>query len=239
MTESPRPYRTRARDEIWRAVANVAAPYHEPPSVVLRRRVVVGVVLLAGAVLSGFSMTRRPGELGLYWLTLALAAVWVLGALVSGPVHLGGICWRGRHQRPVISGTVIGLLLGGVFVAGGLIAREIGPVSGAITRVLQLADHRTLVVVPLALANAIGEEMYFRGGLYTALGRHYPVTISTIVYVGASMTSANPMLGFAAVILGTVCAWERRCTGGVLASVLTHVMWSLVVVLGLAPLFGV
>ena len=46
------------------------------------------------------------------------------------------------------------------------------------------------------------------------------------------------MLGFAALILGAVCAWERRATGGVLAPVLTHVVWGLLMVLALPPVFG-
>jgi hypothetical protein len=31
---------------------------------------------------------------------------------------------------------------------------------------------------------------------------------------------------------------ERRATGGVLAPILTHVVWTLVVLLALPPLFG-
>ena len=46
------------------------------------------------------------------------------------------------------------------------------------------------------------------------------------------------MLGFAAVILGAVCASERRATGGVLAPMLTHIVWGLVMVLALPPVFG-
>ena len=82
--------------------------------------------------------------------------------------------------------------------------------------------------------------MFFRGALYTALGRHYPIIISTALYVIAtSVTTGNPMLGFAAIILGTVCALERRVTGGVLAPMLTHFFWGLVMVLALPPMFGV
>ena len=47
------------------------------------------------------------------------------------------------------------------------------------------------------------------------------------------------MLGFAAIILGAVCAFERRATGGVLAPMLTHFLWGLVMVLALPPMFGV
>ena len=58
------------------------------------------------------------------------------------------------------------------------------------------------------------------------------------LYVCSTSVSGNPMLGFAALILGTVCACERRATGGVLAPVLTHLMWGLIMVLALPPIFG-
>jgi uncharacterized protein len=215
-------------------------PQNESPGVVRRRRVVVAITLVLGATVLGFSLRRAPGESSFYWLTLALAAVWTAGAFISGPLHLGGICWRGRNQRPVISGTIIGLLVGGIFVLGGLIAREIPAISALIARVLQFAHQGSfLLVVVITVVNGMGEEIFFRGALYTALCRHHPVVISTILYACASMASGNPMLGFAAIILGTVCALERRASGGVLAPVLTHFVWGLIMVLVLPPLFGV
>ncbi|MGH8916761.1 MAG: lysostaphin resistance A-like protein [Actinomycetes bacterium] len=239
MTEASTHHRTSALDEIRRAMTNVAVPHHEPPSVVRRRRIVVAIVLVLGAVLLGLSMTRHPGQASFYWLALALEAVWLIGAFASGPLHLGGICWRGRNQRPLITGSATGLVLGGVFVVGGLIAREIPAVSGLITRVLQFADQGSWrLTLAIALLGAIAEELFYRGALYTALGRRHPVLISTILYTAATLASQNLMLGFAAIILGTVCALERRATGGVLAPILTHFVWSLVVVLALPPLFG-
>ncbi|MGY4711184.1 CPBP family intramembrane glutamic endopeptidase [Mycolicibacterium sp. CBM1] len=225
----------------FRAVAAKAAvPSQEWPSVVRRRRRVVCVVSVIGAVLLGFSLTRTPGDATFYWLTLTLAAVWTAGALASGPVHLGCIRWRGRNQRPVVTGLAVGLLLGGVFVAGGLVAREIPPVAERITRVLEYANHGSLtLVVAITLVNGFAEELFFRGALYSALGAFHPVVISTLLYTAVTSASGNPMLGFAAIILGTVCAWERRATGGVLAPVLTHVVWGLIMVLGLPPMFGV
>jgi hypothetical protein len=173
-------------------------------------------------------------------LTLALAAVWIAGAVISGPLHLGGISWRGRNQRPVITGTATGLLLGGVFVAGGLIAREIPPVAALITRVLLYAHQGSFwLIVVITLVNGVAEELFFRGALYSALGRYHPLIISTVLYTAATMASGNPMLGFAAIILGTVCALERQASGGVLAPVLTHLSWGLIMVLVLPPMFGV
>jgi membrane protease YdiL (CAAX protease family) len=228
-------------DDIRGIATTVAVPHHEPPAMIRRRRIIVTVVLVIGGALLGYSLTRRPGDASFYWLTLALAAVWALGAFASGPVHLGCVRFRGRNQRPVISGTVIGLALGGVFLVGGLVAREIPGVREYITRVLEFANYGPLALVTfITVINGIAEEMFFRGALYTALGKAYPAVISTIVYVVATAaTTGNPMLGVAAVILGAVCAWERRATGGVLAPVLTHFFWGLVMVLALPPMFGV
>jgi membrane protease YdiL (CAAX protease family) len=230
---------TSALADIRRGIVNVAVPHNEPPAIKRRRRVVVAIVLLLGAGVLGLALRRHPGESSFYWLALALTAVWALGAFASGPLHLGGLCWRGRNQRPVISGTVIGLALGAVFVLGGLIAREIPSVSELITRVLQYTDQGSWrLTMTVALLGGIAEELFYRGAFYTALGRYHPALVSTIVYVAATLASGNPMLGFAAIILGTVCALERRATGGVLAPILTHFVWTLVVLLALPPLFG-
>lgn len=225
--------------EIRAAASKVAVPHQEWPSVVRRRRIVVCVVLVAGAMLLGYSLSRKPGDETFYWLTLGLAAVWALGAFLSGPLHLGCIRWRGRNQRPVLTGLGVGLLLGLVFLAGGLVVREIPPVAEAITRVLEYTNHGNLtLLVVITLVNGVAEELFFRGALYTALGAFHPVVISTLLYAVATSASGNPMLGFAAVILGTVCAWERRATGGVLAPVLTHLVWGLLMVTALPPVFG-
>ncbi|MCT7657053.1 CPBP family intramembrane glutamic endopeptidase [Mycobacterium deserti] len=233
--------RTRWRAEVKEIIDACPVPHHEPPSLVRRRRIVVSVVLVIGAALLGYSLTRPPGDDSFYWLTLALAGVWALGALVSGPLHLGCIKFRGRNQRPFITGTAVGLSLGAVFVVGGLIAREIPGVREYITRVLEFADYGPLVLVTfITVINGLAEEMFFRGSLYTALGRHHQILISTVLYVAATAaTTGNPMLGFAAIVLGLVCAFLRRITGGVLAPMLTHFFWGLILVLALPPIFGV
>jgi hypothetical protein len=234
---SPKPS---ALEEIRRGIVNVAVPCNEPPSVVRRRRIVVSIVLVFGVASLALALREHPGEPAFYWWSLALAGVWALGAFTSGPLHLGGARWRGRNQRPVVSGTIIGLLLGAVFVLGGLVVREIPVVAELVTRLLRYTDQGSWrLTLAIALLAAVAEEMFYRGALYTALGRHHPLLISTAIYALATFgSSRNPMLAFAAIILGTVCALERRATGGVLAPILTHFVWTLVVLLGLPPLFG-
>ena len=226
--------------EFGTMVSTRATPRDEPRSMVIRRRVVVGVVLVLGAVLLGISLNQKPGDPAFYWLTLGLAAVWAIGARLSGPLHLGHLRFRTRSRRPVLTGTVIGLLVGGAFIVGGLVARQIPPVRDYIVQVLEFANYGPLLlVVFITVVNGVAEEMFFRGALYSALGSFQPVLISTLVYVVAVSAAGNPMLGFAGLILGYVCAYERRMTGGVLAPMLTHFFWGLVMVLALPPIFGV
>jgi membrane protease YdiL (CAAX protease family) len=226
--------------EFGTMVSTRATPRDEPRSMVIRRRVVVGVVLVLGAVLLGISLNQKPGDPAFYWLTLGLAAVWAIGARLSGPLHLGHLRFRTRSRRPVLTGTFIGLLVGGAFIVGGLVARQIPPVRDYIVQVLEFANYGPLLlVVFITVVNGVAEEMFFRGALYSALGSFQPVLISTLVYVVAVSAAGNPMLGFAGLILGYVCAYERRMTGGVLAPMLTHFFWGLVMVLALPPIFGV
>ena len=225
--------------EIGQILATVAIPHHEPPAVVLRRRIVVAIVLVIGAALLGFLLTTQPAQRSFYWLTLALAAVWAVGAFASGPLHLGSIKVRGRNQRPAITGTIVGLVLGGLFVLGGLAARQIPGVTDEAGGVLRFANQGDLwLVVLIMLINGVAEELFFRGSLYTALGRYYPTVISTLLYVAAIACTRNWMLVFAGIVLGAVCAFERRATGGVLAPILTHVFWGLLMVLALPAVFG-
>src|ERR1700736_1228264 len=102
---SSRPHPS-AVEEIRRGILNVAVPHNEPPSIVRRRRIVVVIVLLLGAAALGLALRRHPGEPSFYRWSLVLAAVWALGALASGPSHLGLFAWRGRNQRSVISRIV-------------------------------------------------------------------------------------------------------------------------------------
>ena len=240
ITEHPAPHPPFLQ-EVKDNLTRVAVPYHEPPAVVLRRRIIVGVVVVIGAALLGYSLARDPGDELFYGLTLALAGVWTFGALLARPLHLGHVRFFGRNQRPVISGTVIGLALGGVFVVGGLIAREIPALRDYAAAVLEFATQGSLpLVVFITVINGLAEELFFRGALYSALEKHHPAIISTVIYtIAIGVSTLNPMLTFAAIILGGVCAFERRATGGVLAPILTHMVWGLIMVLALPPVFGV
>ena len=95
---------------------------------------------------------------------------------------------------------------------------------------LSVSDKTGITEFARSLA-ARGFEVVSTGGTARVL------SAAGLDVIGVS--TLNPMLTFAAIILGAVCAFERRATGGVLASILTHMVWGLIMVLVLPPIFGV
>lgn len=204
-----------------------------------RRRVVVAVVLVIGATLLGISLDVSPGDATFYPLTLGVAVIWTVGGFLSGPLHLGYLPFRGSLRRPILTGLVFGLLAGGIFLIGALVVRLVPPLHDYVENVLAHARYGSLpLIVIVTLLNGIAEEIFFRGGLFAAIGRKHPVLISTLVYAAATLATRNPMLVFAALTLGVVLALQRRASGGILAPIITHITWSMIMLFLLPPLFA-
>jgi hypothetical protein len=202
-----------------------------------RRRVIAAITLAAGATLLGLSLSVRPGDALFYLLTVLVAAVWITGALLSGPLHLGWALTRGHLRRPIVLPIVIGLAIAAVFIAGALVVREIPALRDLVNDVLAHARYgNTTAVAAITVLNGIAEEIFFRGALFAAIGRRHPVVISTAFYAAATLATANPMLVFAALTLGLVLGLQRRATGGILAPALTHITWSTTMLLALPAL---
>ncbi len=184
---------------------------------------------LVGAVVLGVSLRVEPGSDWFYPATLGLAAVWIAGALASGRLPWG---------PPRLGAVAIGLGLASVFVVGGLIVREIEPLARQVSKILDYADQGALPLLVLVTAvNGVAEEMFFRGAMYDAIARN-PVLWTTLANAAATAVAGNLMLAFAALLLGVVVGLERRATGGITASVLTHVTWSVTMLFALPALFG-
>ncbi len=220
-------------------IDKVERDHRQSDAAFLRRRIVVAITLAVGATLLGLSFSVRQGDPAFYPLTFALAATWMLGSLLSGPLHLGHILLRGTLRRPIITPIVVGLLLAALFVLGALIVRRIPTFSRLAEDVLGYARLGNLwIIFMITLVNGIAEEFFFRGALFAAIGAWHPVLISTLLYALATIAGGNPVLVFAAVVLGTVVALQRRASGGILAPVLTHITWSLSMLFVLPPIFA-
>lgn len=203
-----------------------------------RRQVVAAIVVLVGAVVLGWSLRLEPGGDLFYVAAVVLAGVWAAGAFFSGRLHLGRIAGGGEvFVRPILAPILLGLLMVGLFVLGALVVREIPPLATYVSSVLEYADEGSLTALALiTFVNGIAEELFFRGAMYAAIPRH-PVLWTTLAYVVATAATGNIMLAFAAVLLGAVTGLERRASGGVLAPILTHITWSLSMLLLLPLLF--
>ena len=220
-------------------VDKVERDHRESDAAFLRRRISSGITLVVGAVLLGFSLNVQPDSQFFYPLTIALAATWMIGGFASGPLHLGRINLRGELRRPVIMPILLGLVTAVVFILGALIVREIGPLREYTESVLAFARYQSLPLVALITAmNGIAEEIFFRGALFAAIGAWHPVAISTIIYSLTTLATGNPMLVFAAVMLGVLLGLQRRASGGILGPILTHCTWSLTMLLVLPPVFA-
>lgn len=207
---------------------------------VRRRRVrVVAATALTGAGLLGASMSTRPGSRAFYLSTGAVAATWTVGGLASGPLHLGWIENRDATlRRPVLTPIATGVGAFGLFYGAALVARRIPVLDGALARVLRFADEGDpRLVTATALANGLGEEVFFRGALYAALGDRHPVATTTGVYVLATTTTRNPALMLAAAVMGALFGLQRRASGGLQAPAITHLTWSALMLRFLPPLF--
>ncbi len=226
-------------DWLRRSLWDVVPRDQRDTAAALRRRQVVTVaVVLIGAGVLGYSLRIEPGSPTFYVSTMVLAGVWVVGAFASGRLHLGRITRGEATLRPVVSPLAIGLALVALFVAGSLVVRQIGPLADYVTSVLAYADQGSVpVLVVITLINGIAEELFFRGAAYAAIPRH-PVAWTTLAYFVATLATGNVMLAFAAILVGLVCGLQRRASGGVLAPIITHVTWSLSMLLVLPLIFG-
>jgi len=220
-------------------IDKVERDHWQPDEAFLRRRIVVGITLAVGATLLGLSFSVRQGDPAFYPLTFGLAATWTLGSLLSGPLHLGHILRGGTLRRPIITPIVAGLLLAALFVLGAFVIRTIPALASLTEDVLGYARLGNLwIILVITLVNGIAEELFFRGSLFAAIGAWHPVLISTALYALATVAGGNPVLVFAAALLGTVVGLERRASGGILAPILTHITWSLSMLLVLPPIFA-
>ena len=217
----------------------VPVKHVEPAAVVRRRRRIVAGVSVLGTGLLGMSFSTQPGSNKFYGLTAAVAATWTLGGFLSGPLHLGWIEGRDdRLRRPIVTPVATGIGAFGFFYAAALVSRRIPLLDSALIRVLRFASHgATPAVVLTTCANGMAEEVFFRGALYAALEKRRPVATSTAIYTLATVSTRNPALVVAAGVMGTLFGLQRRASGGIQASTLTHLTWSVLMLRFLPPLF--
>jgi len=224
---------TETSDSAWRPrsvrITELLDPAPEPADTgsaqTPRRLLATVAALVVGAALLAATLRVKDGSLWFDLLGLLVAATWLIGARVSGPIRVRPI--RPSPQLAALWALGIAGLSFLGFLAADLIGQHISFVSSALHGVLARADTGSRVIVlVVALVNGLGEEAFFRGALYSELSAHRPVLTSTIIYVVVTAATGNVALIVAAAVMGVIFALERRATGSILASTITHLSWS-------------
>lgn len=203
---------------------------------VRNRRLAAGVTTVAGAAALGWSFRVEPGSDTFAAAALVLAAVWFVGAVLTG-LGAGPVTRHGTHRiATVVDPVARGLALAAVFVLGAIVVRRIDLLADATDEVLDYARRGSgPVVVSVTVVNGIAEETFFRGALHDVVGVR-PALVTTTVYVAVTAASGSLMLAFAALVVGSALAAQRRRTGSWVAPAITHVTWSVAMLLALPAL---
>lgn len=204
---------------------------------VVRRRLVVVATLVVGSALLTWATRLKPGDGLFYLVTLLLALTWAGGARLAGRVG-----WHATNQdrgaHPLTGALILGLALLVVFLLGALVVVHIPSLRQPVE---QLLDHTregsAPTVLILTVVTGVSEEMFFRGSLYEATRGYHPVGVTTVLYALSAVGSGIWLLVLAAAALGLVTALQRRGGSGVAAAVITHLTWSVGMLVLLPPVF--
>jgi hypothetical protein len=212
-------------------VTPVPRDHSETPEQLVHRRWVCAVTLAVGSFMMAWTLRTvrtSPADPVLYAAVLGLGTTWVVGTLLSGKVYLGSGNRRngGSGSRAIVHSLLLGLVLTAVFLAGSAVVAAIPALRDPLVGLLADVQLGMLpMVVVLFVLNAIAEELFFRGGLYAAIGGQHEVLITTFVYALSTVPTGIPVLVAGSAVLGAAVGFQRRVTGGVLGPIVTHLTW--------------
>jgi membrane protease YdiL (CAAX protease family) len=155
----------------------------------------------------------------------------VIAAAACGDLRRPSVA---RRRFDVTVGLVVAAVSFIAFVVAAAIGRHISVLAGPIDDLLAKADTGPVIaVLALALVNAVAEELFFRGVLVDAVGGRRAAVVSVLVYVAVTAVAGNTALTIAAFVMGVVWTVERLYTNARTASIVTHVVWSTLMILAL------
>jgi hypothetical protein len=199
-----------------------------------RRRITVGITLVVGTILLRATITTPRASTRFGVLGLALAATWIVGGLVAGPLRAPRPNRPHRNRHELLEAAVVGVLAFVAFLVANLVARQIAVLDHALDSLLPRTEtSASFLVIAVVFANAVAEEYFFRGALHAAFADRSPGPATVAVYSLVTVVTLNPALVVAAVVMGTVFTLERLASGRVFAPAVTHVVWAVLMLLAL------
>ena len=174
-----------------------------------RRRQLAAAVAVTGTGLLGASLSTKPASRG-YALTFSVAGTWLVGGLAVEPIDWASL--RGDERSlgrlvvvPVLTGAAaFGAFFGCRFWSPGefrFSMRPSPPCSSTPRARLGGIGHGDG-----ARQWSRGEEVFFRGSLFSEFAPAYPVAGSTAAYMLTTVATRNPALVVASGVMGGVFA---------------------------------
>lgn len=192
----------------------------------------MAATLVVGTALLATTLHVPAGSRSFFVIGFLVAGTWILGSVISGPPPVES--FRSPRTAVLLSALALGVIAFLGFLVADLIGQHLPFVSPALHDILTKADAGPLgLVLTLALANGLGEELFFRGALFSAFGSHHPVAGSTVLYIAVTSATGNIALVVAAGAMGTLFSLQRERTGTVFAPIVTHLCWSTLMLLAL------
>ena len=187
----------------------------------------IATTLVVGASLLATTLAVNSAGALFYGLGIATGVVWVAGSVLAGPLP-----WvRCAQPRAVVLEVAMGLAAGAgaflLFLAARHVASLIPVLDRSVSGILDRADAGSQwAVLATALASGVGEEVFFRGGLYEVLPKHSRVWLSVVLYAAVTVTTWHVALVIAAMVMGVVFSVARIMSRGLLVPIVLHVSWS-------------
>ena len=94
-----------------------------------------------------------------------------------------------------------------------------------------------MLLTACAAAVAVAEELSFRGALWSFVQDPHPVVKTTLASAATTAATRTPALVLAGSATSVLFGLQLRTSGGILATAVTHLTWSLDMLCYLPPLF--
>lgn len=179
----------------------------------------------------GIGVAQPADSAAFYAATVAVAAIWIVGAIFADRLDATPTRALTFGRRTLLPPLLVAVAAYALFALAAVAVRLVPPVHAALADILGHARHGTLpLVVLVALLNGVAEEVFFRGAVFATLPARSAVVLTTVVYAVVTAGTGNLALVLAAVVMGCVFARQRLVAGGILAPVVTHLAWSMLMV---------
>ena len=161
-------------------------------------------------------------------LRARFAARMALRRTSGGYLLVAGVAWAVAYSVTIVGHLLLSPVLG-PWSSTGTLLLAIGSDDGRLAH----AEPMLMVIVlgRACLLAPVGEELLFRGALFSWLRQHVSAAWTIAITAAAfALIHGYPPLILLGFILGLASGWVRECSGSVVPTVVLHVFHNIVMV---------